>query len=259
MKDLADEFIENPITEFPIGKLVEARVTSSNSVDSLVRLSMKRSVILGDSLKKEEISKLNIDDVVSGTVTRITEKGVFIKINDTSLTGLALKAAATLDPTKSLNSQYEVGDVVRAKVLSIAKNSLKITLGLNKYYFKNKDSSITSKNLSQQMNSDSQDEDDEDDDIDEQNDEDSDDNEEEEEDGDDDDEEDSEAEDEESDNDQLEEVDEDESDDDDDNDGNIEASNSGSDDHSQDSKNASEKRKLDSNILLKSNVSLNCI
>jgi hypothetical protein len=67
----------------------------------------------------------------------VNEIGVFVRINGTSLVGLARKATALQDSSKALQEEYQVGDVVRAKVLRVSASTLKIALGLRESYFRN--------------------------------------------------------------------------------------------------------------------------
>jgi predicted RNA-binding protein with RPS1 domain len=136
MRDLSDDFVPKPEEAFPVGKLCQARLLSVSQVDSEAKLSLKESAVLGDKKAREEIKKVTVGSVVQGTVQRVTQDGVFVALKGTSLTGLSRRAAAISDAQKSLTEEYEVGDVVRCKVLSVSKNSLKVGLGLRAQYFK---------------------------------------------------------------------------------------------------------------------------
>ena len=145
MKDLSDEFIDDPAAAFPMGELVHARVLSvdqvpffiastpqigkraSNSsrnkpfkqVSSQVKLSMKASALVRDpNGDRKDLEKLHVGDTVSGVVKRVTNSGVFVTINDTSIVGLARRNVAISDAksNKLLSDEYTPGDVVRAKV-----------------------------------------------------------------------------------------------------------------------------------------------
>lgn len=137
LKDLDDGFVENPKEAFPVGKLVEGKVMSVDHIKGMVQLSLKPSVVIGDTKAKKEIERIKEDDVVKGTVERVNEIGVFVRINGTSLVGLARKATALQDSSKALQEEYQVGDVVRAKVLRVSASTLKIALGLRESYFRN--------------------------------------------------------------------------------------------------------------------------
>ena len=151
MKDLSDEFIDDPAAEFPLGKLVHARVLSVDQVLSFFWKSLYRVVVLGSLLyvtvnerlnmdiqvtsqvklstkasalvrdpngDRKDLEKLHVGDSVSGVVKRVTNSGVFVTINDTSIVGLARRNVAISDAksNKLLSEEYAPGDIVRAKV-----------------------------------------------------------------------------------------------------------------------------------------------
>lgn len=121
---------------FPPGKLVDAlvlNVSEGTSSSAQVNLSMRHSVVLGKD-NETELKNLTVGQVVRGVVQRITDFGVFIAIENTSLVGLSRKAMAVPSETTDLKEVYSVGGHVRAKILGIA--GPKISLGLKSSYFK---------------------------------------------------------------------------------------------------------------------------
>ena len=141
IKELSDNFIESPMDVFTPGKLVKAKVISvtdnsqgdnENFEAIQVNLTLRDSIVNGDG-GNEEFDSLNKGDIVSGTVHRVTDFGVFVAINGTSLIGLSRKAmAAPVDD--DLSAIYEEGDRVRAVVISKSSGH-KIALGLKSSYF----------------------------------------------------------------------------------------------------------------------------
>lgn len=97
-----------------------------------VNLSMRKSVVFGKD-SEIEIKNLKIGDIVKGTVQRITDFGVFIAIDNTSLVGLSRKPTAVSNETVDLKDIYSVGGRVQAKILGITGH--KISLGLKSSYF----------------------------------------------------------------------------------------------------------------------------
>eukprot|EP01038_Epipyxis_sp_PR26KG_P005669 gene5669-7826_t len=172
MKELCDDFVEDPATAYPMGKLVTAKVLSINHNNNSLKLTMKMSSIVKlskDSADSQAISNMSVGDTISGTVQQVNDIGVFININNTTLVGLARKNAANLNPSKNLKDEYEIGDVVKAKILSISKSSFKIGLGLKEHYFKSDDmnENVDIKNFADDED-DNEDKDDEDEDEDEE-------------------------------------------------------------------------------------------
>lgn len=136
LKDLADEFVENPEIEYRAGRLVQGRVIKVDHLKGFVQVSLKPSVVIGSIRAQEEIKSIHGGDVLKGVVQRVNEIGVFIAIENTSLVGLARKVTAQQNSLKALQEEYQVGDFVKAKVLRVSRSSMKIALGLKDIYFK---------------------------------------------------------------------------------------------------------------------------
>jgi len=143
LKDLSDEYIREPSAVFPCGKLVTGRVLSVNHEENRAKMTLKVSAIVKANASRKEIAALkkrldnaSSNSVVVGTVHRVTEFGVFVKINNTALIGLARRPmAVSSSESRDLRDIYNVGDVVRAKILDISIESEKISLGLKPSLF----------------------------------------------------------------------------------------------------------------------------
>lgn len=138
MRDLDDEFLTNPQSLFPMGRLVSARVLSASQTEGTAKLSLKQSVMVGDKKAEEEIKGITVRSTIEGTVQRVTPIGVFVCIKGTSLVGLCRRGAACED-SEELADLYEAGAFVRAKVLGVNRNSKKVALGLKPSFFAKED------------------------------------------------------------------------------------------------------------------------
>jgi rRNA biogenesis protein RRP5 len=136
IKDLSDEFIPEPLQAFPPGKLVSGRVVEVDDMKNSVRLTLKPSALNRGSVDMVALLKFKEGDVVSGRIQKIGDFGLFIEINDSSLVGLCRPHAAIPENSKSsIRDEYEVGDIVKAKILSISTTTGKVALGLKPSYF----------------------------------------------------------------------------------------------------------------------------
>lgn len=140
MRDLSDTFVVDPSAKYPIGSLVTCCVLSVNADDHRCQLSMKQSVLVGDKKLRESIARLSVGSTVVGTVEKVTEFGVFVLIEGTSIVGLsrrndALSATASAAVGRDLRKAYSPGDIVKAKVLEVNTNTKKVSLGLKPSYF----------------------------------------------------------------------------------------------------------------------------
>ena len=208
MKDLSDDYVAEPGAALPCGKLVQAKLLRLNEKTRQADLSLRVSDIAGDTRAAAELDALVVGDSVRGTVLRVTAIGVFVAIEGTSIVGLSRRAAAAAPNVEDLGALFEEGDVVRAKVLSVAKSSKKVALGLKPSYF--------SKDTEDEDDDDDDDEDKDDDDEEEDEEDDDDDGDKDEEDDDDDDDGDKDNEDDDDDGDEDNEDDDDDDDDKDD-------------------------------------------
>lgn len=143
VKDLSDGFVDSPEQKYLPGMLVSARVTEVNSDAShdspQYQLSLRSSDVDGDQTAAA-LAKLSIDQVVSGTVQKVADFGVFVKVDDLNIVGLSRPLDA-VSSKQNIHDVFTKGDVVRAKVLKIAGNRLH--LGLKDRYFRDHDNEGT--------------------------------------------------------------------------------------------------------------------
>ena len=152
IKDMSDHYIPEPDKIYPVGTLVTARVISADPNSQNIVLNMKASVIgnddnhnsapvvgsgtvfgANDSKMLKEISALSVGDIITGTVKKIADFGVFVAIKGLSVVGLSRVGTAAPVSVTDLNTVYSVGDIVRGKILDI--NGPKVSIGLKNSYF----------------------------------------------------------------------------------------------------------------------------
>jgi len=136
LKELSEEFIPNPSGSFPPGRLVTAKVKSvtSNGGQSRIDLDMRESSLLEDG------TLLTIDDIkegskLKGIVSRVERYGVFVKLDNSDLTGMSHLSECSDSFIGNLSDVFDPGD--RVKVLIIKKDEKKISLGMKASYFVN--------------------------------------------------------------------------------------------------------------------------
>ena len=77
------------------------------------------------------IANHNQDDIVEGTVSRLTEFGAFVAIAP-GVEGLVHRSEVTYDEFASFRDLLSVGDTVKAKIISIDKKAEKVGLSIKK-------------------------------------------------------------------------------------------------------------------------------
>ncbi|RQM29029.1 hypothetical protein B5M09_003214 [Aphanomyces astaci] len=132
LRDLSDEFVKEPAATFPPGTLVAGRVTKVDN--GKVELSLKASVVTG-STSQLTVKSLTVGQTVKGTIRSIQTYGVFVLLENSSVSGLCHISEVADAKVKSLDGVFSVGDYVKAKVLKVEGG--RVSLGLKPSYFEN--------------------------------------------------------------------------------------------------------------------------
>ena len=142
IKDLADGFITSPMEAFPVGKLVAGRVLrieqrSGAGAEGLkIDLSLRPSVVVGESMHQMAFEDVLENTKVKGVVVRVEPFGVFIKIQNSELTGMCHISEVSDQLVKNLSEMYDPGDIVKALVLKVDATTKRISLSLKPSHFK---------------------------------------------------------------------------------------------------------------------------
>ncbi len=76
---------------------------------------------------REELSKLKVGDVISGTITEVTDFGAFVKLTDT-LDGLIHSSEIAWKYIEDPREVLRVGDMVSAKIISLEGGRVSLSL-----------------------------------------------------------------------------------------------------------------------------------
>lgn len=137
LRDLSDDFIKDPQTEFQAGKLVAGRVTKTSARG--LELSLKASVV-SDDVAVIKFKDLAEGMTVKGTITKVQPYGVFVRIEKSTISGLChISEVADEKVTQALDQVFAPGDYVKAKILKI--EDLRVSFGLKPSYFDGEESS----------------------------------------------------------------------------------------------------------------------
>jgi len=159
LKELSQDFVPDPVSSFPPGRLIRAKVKSSSCSNSMttVDLDMRESSLLenDDMIKFEDLEE---GSKVKGTVSRVERFGVFVKLDKSHLTGMSHLSECSDKFVEKLEDLFDPGDRVKALVLDINTETKRISLGLKASYFtSNDDSSSESEDDSSAMSVDEDD------------------------------------------------------------------------------------------------------
>jgi rRNA biogenesis protein RRP5 len=139
LKELCDGFLPNPAENFPMGRLVVGKVkevklakkkkaAQSAGCKQVVDLDLRESVLLA-SENNVEYDDIEIGGKYKGTVTRIEDYGVFVRIENSKLSGLVHKSECSDNYVKRVQDLYDPGDMV--KVLVLKKDEEKKNIGFS--------------------------------------------------------------------------------------------------------------------------------
>ncbi|PON46626.1 Polyribonucleotide nucleotidyltransferase [Parasponia andersonii] len=135
ISNLSDGFVDDPVKEFPVGKLVTGRILSVEPLSKRVEVTLK--TLGASSAPKSEtsnLSSLHVGDIISGRIKRVESYGLFIAIDNTNLVGLCHISELSDDRTDNIQSKYKAGEKVRAKILKVDAERNRISLGMKDFY-----------------------------------------------------------------------------------------------------------------------------
>ncbi|KAG1699146.1 hypothetical protein DVH05_014063 [Phytophthora capsici] len=154
LRDLSDDFVKDPQTQFPTGKLVAGRVTKKS--DRGLELSLKASVV-SDDVSVFKWNDLKEGLTVKGTITKVQTYGVFVRIEKSTISGLChISEVADEKVTQPLDQIFSEGDYVKAKVLKVEDR--RVSFGLKPSYFEDEESSSEEESEDEEEEADSDEE-----------------------------------------------------------------------------------------------------
>lgn len=118
-----DKNVKNPADYLTLGQEIDVEVIEINPKTHKLRVSLKR---LLQKPFDEFSKKYHEGDVVTGTVTSLTEFGAFLKIG--SIEGLLHNQDISWDKNVKSKELFKVGDEVEVKIVKINEEDQKISL-----------------------------------------------------------------------------------------------------------------------------------
>ena len=77
------------------------------------------------------MSNIKIGDIVEGQITGVTKYGIFVSLED-NYVGMVHISEVSTKFVSNLEQKYNVGDLVKVKVLSIDEDKLQVKLSIKK-------------------------------------------------------------------------------------------------------------------------------
>ncbi|KAI5963281.1 RRP5 [Candida pseudojiufengensis] len=136
VSDLSDSYLKDWKKYFKINQLVTGKIINCKE-EGRILITLKESLINGKLNYLKSFEDLKIGEIYEGIVTKSTDFGVFIKLNNTlNITGLCHRSEISenseiQNPVKLFGE----GDLVKVKILKIDEDKKQLSLGMKASYF----------------------------------------------------------------------------------------------------------------------------
>lgn len=147
LKELSDSFVPNPMAMFPPGRLVVGKVKSVHEVKKknspckyFVDLDMRESKLL-ENKDKIEFKDIKESEKYRGVITRVESYGVFVRLDNSDVYGLAHLSECSDDYIKNLSTLYDPGDLVKVLVKTIDTEKKRVSFSLKASHFEDDEDS----------------------------------------------------------------------------------------------------------------------
>jgi small subunit ribosomal protein S1 len=117
---------EEAIKDFKKGDVVKVRVLDVDIEKERISLGIKQ---LAHDPFEQSLAKLKKGDVVTSTVSAVSEGGVEVMLAD-GLPGFIRKAELSRDRSEQRPDRFAVGEKVDAKVIAVDRTARKVTLSI---------------------------------------------------------------------------------------------------------------------------------
>ncbi|URE17983.1 Suppressor of forked protein (Suf) [Musa troglodytarum] len=138
VSNLSYAYVDSPEKEFPVGKLVHAKVLSveplSNRVEATLKTGNKAETVKSVA---DAFVNLHVGDIVTGHIRRIESYGLFITLDKANVVGLCHISKLSDEHIDNIEASYATGDKVVSKILKIDEERQRISLGMKKSYIEN--------------------------------------------------------------------------------------------------------------------------
>mmetsp|Transcript_14359 Transcript_14359/g.28962 ORF Transcript_14359/g.28962 Transcript_14359/m.28962 type:complete len:652 (-) Transcript_14359:181-2136(-) len=146
LKELADGFLPDPASMFPPGRLVIGKVKEVRDLPkdskkgkkfaakATVDLDMRESTLLEDQ-DKITFEDIKIGQKYKGIVTRVENYGVFVRLENSEMSGLAHLSECSDNYIRNLSDLYDPGDLVKTLVIKMDEEQKRFGLSLKASHF----------------------------------------------------------------------------------------------------------------------------
>ena len=122
------EKISNIKKKYKRGQEIEVKILSIDKENGKLALGIKQ---LSDDPVKTYISQHKVGEILEGTITRVTEFGIFIEL-EKGVEALLRKMEADLEKGEELKNHFNEGDKITSIIIAMNENERKIALSIKR-------------------------------------------------------------------------------------------------------------------------------
>ncbi|KAF9315459.1 rRNA biogenesis protein rrp5, partial [Podila horticola] len=137
--EMSDDYLKDWKSHFTVGQLVKAKIVNVNEARNQIELTLKASQIDPSIKAIQTLADFAKGQKVKGTIKAVKEIGVFIKIDNSVVSGLCHISEISENHVPDVSKLYAVGDPVKAMILDIDMEKKRISFGLKSSYFEEGD------------------------------------------------------------------------------------------------------------------------
>ncbi|KPI39011.1 rRNA biogenesis protein rrp5 [Cyphellophora attinorum] len=135
VSNLSDDYLKEWKDGFQRDQLVKGKVISVDKHSGHIQMSLKESVISTDYKPPMKFTDLHVGDIVTGTVAKVAEFGVFILVdNSEKIRGLCHRSEIAERRIEDARKLFKEGDAVKAKILKVDLGKRQVNFGLKASY-----------------------------------------------------------------------------------------------------------------------------
>lgn len=137
--DLSDAYLTDWKKYFKLYQVVTGKISAVNG-ENRILMTMKESEVNGNLTTFKTFDQLEVGDVYDGSVRKVAEYGVFVKMDGTAnFNGLCHRSQIADTPIENVAALFAVGDRVKVKILGIDHDKGQLALGMKASYFTDMD------------------------------------------------------------------------------------------------------------------------
>ncbi|KAF9579822.1 rRNA biogenesis protein rrp5, partial [Lunasporangiospora selenospora] len=137
--EMSDDYLKDWKAHFRVGQLVKAKVVAVNEERNTTELTLKASQVDPSIKPILTLADFEKGQKVKGTIKAVKDIGVFIKIDNSTVSGLCHISEISENRVPDVSKLYAEGDPVKAKILDINMEKKRISFGLKSSYFEEGD------------------------------------------------------------------------------------------------------------------------